>query len=255
MPVHVSVGAETVRHGTFIPFGVFRQAFCPVALAVCVYVVVRGFHATRPIAAHSFVHHVHELVLITRESAHYVLVLQPHYGRAIGLEEKRRVHRPAYVKIVIGQQEMFGQSRYAVQIQLYGCGVEQRQVPGIYNLTVVYNPDTGIGRIKPMRCLTVGHYKDTVNPRRVFLHRAERIFQFIILHIPALAARLLAPVTVFVRVTGFFLLPVRVIAVHPHIYQVYIHCNIYKYKKITGDLANQPVIALFTKLLSHHQNL
>ena len=154
MPVHVSVGAKTVRHGTFIPFGVFRQAFCPVALAVCVYVMVRGFHATRPIAAHSLIHHIHELVLITRESAHYVLVLQPHYGRAIGLEEKRRVHRPAYVKIVIGQQEMFGQSRYAVQIQLYGCGVEQRQVPGIYNLTVVYNPNTGIGRIKPLRSST-----------------------------------------------------------------------------------------------------
>lgn len=116
------------------------------------------------------------------------LDLKPHDGAALPVEEKPGIDRAAEKHVVVGIEEMLGQTGNPGQKQLDGARIEDGKNLRRHDLPVGNHPYAQIRRIEPRRRLVVGHNIDAAYPRREFLHRTQGITQFVVLDVAALPA-------------------------------------------------------------------
>ena len=199
-------------------------AFEKIAAAVSVDIVVgsqrRAPAVTRP---HEILHAEDRMAIDVVVVLLQRLDLKPHDGAALPVEEKPGIDGAAEKHVVVGIEEMLGQTGNPGQKQLDGARIEDGKNLRRHDLPVGNHPYAQIRRIEPRRRLVVGHNIDAAYPRREFLHRTQGITQFVVLDVAALPRHLGVHLPVGRQKFIFLRQPHRVVPIDPKVYQINVH--------------------------------
>lgn len=129
----------------------------------------RQFGATAAAGPHQLLHTQDRMAVNVVVVPFQRLFFEPHDRASPFVEKEPGIDGTAEKHIVVGIEEMLGQTGNPGQEQLDRTGVEDGQDFGRHDLTVGNHPHTRVRRVEPCGRLVVGQDVDAAYPRRITL--------------------------------------------------------------------------------------